>query len=194
MNIIFIGYRGTGKTVVGKKIAMRFRRNFVDIDQEIIKSTRKSIKRIFEEEGEAAFRKIETETIKRICKADTLVIAFGGGAVMNSENVKVAKRNGAMILLIANPKTIYNRICMDASRPRLTKEPDLMHEIKRNLKERMPTYEKVADYVISSEGKTPGQVVMEAERILEKAGIKKTRRSPFRPKKRVLDRKRKRRL
>lgn len=152
MNVIFIGYRGSGKTSLGKIVARNLKRKFVDIDDVIVEVAGKSIPRIFAEHGEPHFRKLETVCIKKVCKAGNLVIAFGGGAVMNKENVKVAKETGKIILLIANPEVIYQRIKGDVNRPKLIKGVSELEEINTMLKKRAAAYKAAADVVVKSEG------------------------------------------
>ncbi len=99
MNIVLIGFRGTGKSTVGKLLANRLKRDFVDTDEYIESATGKTIKDIFEEEGEEGFRKTEAETIAKLSKMKNKIISAGGGIVLKDENVKNLKNNGFLILL-----------------------------------------------------------------------------------------------
>ena len=87
MNIVLIGFRGTGKSTVGRLLAKRLERDFIDSDKYIEDSTGKTIKSIFEEDGEEGFRQIEADTITELSKADNKVISAGGGVVLREENV-----------------------------------------------------------------------------------------------------------
>ncbi len=113
MNIVLIGFRGTGKSTVGKLLANRLKRDFIDTDEYIVSTTEKTIKDIFEEEGEEGFRKIETNAIAKLSKMSNKIIAAGGGVVLKKENVENLKSNGFLILLEATPEIIHKRITQD---------------------------------------------------------------------------------
>ena len=113
MNIVLIGFRGTGKSTVGRLLAKHLERDFIDSDKYIEDSTEKTIKSIFEEDGEEGFRKIEADTIAELSKADNKVISTGGGAVLKEDNVRNLKDNGFLVLLEATPEIIHNRIAQD---------------------------------------------------------------------------------
>ena len=153
MNIVLIGFRGTGKSTVGRLLAKHLERDFIDSDKYIEDSTEKTIKSIFEEDGEEGFRKIEADTIAELSKADNKVISTGGGAVLKEDNVRNLKDNGFLVLLEATPEIIHNRIAQDKNttqqRPSLTdKEP--LDEIKHLIAEREPAYKSAADFTINT--------------------------------------------
>jgi len=153
MNIVLIGFRGTGKSTVGKLLAKRLERDFVDSDKYIESSTGKTIKCIFEENGEEGFRRIEADTIAELSKVDNKVISAGGGAVLKEENVRNLKDNGFLVLLEATPEVIHNRIAQDKKttqqRPSLTDKKPL-DEIKHLIAKREHAYKNAADYTINS--------------------------------------------
>lgn len=153
MNIILIGFRGTGKSAVGELLANRLERDFIDSDKYIESSTGKTIKRIFKEEGEEGFRKIEADAIARLSKMDNKIISAGGGAILRKDNVKNLKSNGFLILLVATPEIIHNRITKDKKttqqRPSLTDKTPL-DEIKHLLEQRENSYKNAADYTINT--------------------------------------------
>jgi shikimate kinase len=153
MNIVLIGFRGTGKSTVGKLLANRLKRDYVDTDEYIESTTGKTIKDIFEEEGEEGFRKTEVETVAKLGKMDNKIIAAGGGVVLKDENVKNLKSNGFLILLEATPEIIYNRLTQDEKttqqRPSLTNK-NLFDEIKHLIDKRQQFYENAADYTINT--------------------------------------------
>ncbi len=153
MNIVLIGFRGTGKSTVGKLLANRLKRDFVDTDEYIEKTTGKTIKDIFEEEGEEGFRKTEIEAIVKLSKMKNKIIAAGGGAVLRDENVKSLKSNGFLILLEATPEIIHDRIMQDKKttqqRPSLTNK-NSFDEIKHLIDKRQPLYESAANYTINT--------------------------------------------
>ena len=153
MNIVLIGFRGTGKSTVGRLLAKRLERDFIDSDNQIESSTGKTIKSIFEDDGEEAFRKIEAGVIAKLSKADNKVISAGGGAVLKEENVNNLKDNGFLILLEATPEIIHNRIEQDGKttqqRPSLTDKKPL-DEIKHLIEQREHAYKNAADYTINT--------------------------------------------
>ena len=153
MNIVLIGFRGTGKSTVGKLLAKRLERDFVDSDKYIESATGKTIKSIFEEDGEESFRKIEADTIAELSKADNKVISAGGGAVIKEENVRNLKDNGFLVLLEATPEIIHNRIAKDGKtaqqRPSLTDKKPL-DEIKHLIEQREHAYKNAADFTINT--------------------------------------------
>ncbi len=170
MNIVLIGFRGTGKSTVGKLLAKRLEMGFIDSDKHIEGATGKSIKSIFEEDGEENFRKIETDTIAELSKADNKVISAGGGAVLNEENVRNLKENGFLVLLEATPEIIYNRIAQDENtteqRPSLTDKKPL-DEIKHLIAKREPAYKNAADSTISTSYVSCEDIVDEIVSIIE---------------------------
>ena len=153
MNIVLIGFRGTGKSTVGKLLANRLERDFIDSDKYIEDSTGKTIKHIFEGDGEEGFRKIEADVIAKLSGMDNKIVAVGGGAILRKDNVSNLKDNGFLILLEATPEIIHNRITQDKKttqqRPSLTgKKP--LDEIKHLLEQRKYPYKNAADYTINT--------------------------------------------
>ena len=153
MNIVLIGFRGTGKSTVGRLLAKRLERDFIDSDKYIEDSTGKTIKSIFEDDGEEGFRKIEADTIAELSKEDNKVISAGGGVVLREENIKNLKDNGFLILLEATPEIIYSRIAQDEKttqqRPSLTDKKPL-DEIKHLIEQRENAYKSAADFTINT--------------------------------------------
>ena len=140
MNIFLIGFMGTGKTTVGKKLAKRLNYEFVDLDHEIVASEGREIPEIFAQEGESYFRDVETKITKKIAYRDNQVVATGGGVVTREENVKCLKENGTVVLLTAKPEEILKRTSGDDYRPLLEVE-DPLAKIKGLLEERKEVYD-----------------------------------------------------
>ncbi len=153
MNIVLIGFRGTGKSTVGKLLANRLERAFIDSDKYVEDSTGKTIKHIFEEDGEEGFRKIEADVIAKLSGMDNKIVAVGGGAILKKDNVSNLKDNGFLVLLEATPEIIHNRITQDEKtirqRPSLTDKKSL-DEIKHLLEQREHPYKNAADYTINT--------------------------------------------
>ncbi len=153
MNIFLIGYRCTGKTTVGRALAQRLGREFIDADDYLVEKAGKTIKEIFADDGEPAFRDLEEKCLAELARRSSLVIAAGGGAVMRQSNVDMMKASGKVILLEADVDTIYSRITndpkTDAQRPSLT-DRSFYDEIVHMLEQRQPFYHSAADLVLSS--------------------------------------------
>lgn len=153
MNLIFIGFRGTGKSSVGRFVAGKMGREFVDIDDYIENSAGKSIEDIFADEGEECFRRLEAEAIIDVVRSDNMVIATGGGAVISDDNVRAMKENGFLVLLEASLDVICSRLLNDtgrgSQRPRLT-EMTAGDEIRHLLVKRSGLYHRSADCTIDT--------------------------------------------
>ncbi len=153
MNIVLIGFRGTGKSTVGRLLAERLERDFIDSDKHIEDSTGKTIKSIFEDDGEEGFRQIEADTIAELSTEDNKVISAGGGAVLREKNVRNLKDNGFLVLLEATPEIIHSRIAKDEKtaqqRPSLTDKKPL-EEIKHLIKQRKHAYKSATDFTINT--------------------------------------------
>lgn len=157
-NIVLVGFMGCGKSTIGKKLAQKLNRKFIDTDTLLEEKTGKKIKDIFKRNGETAFRQAEAEAIKEIENLNELVIACGGGAVLNSRNVKSLKKNGILIYLKANPSVLFNRVKHTNKRPLL----DTQNKEKQFYKifsERTTVYENVADIIIDTEGNGPEETI-----------------------------------
>ena len=171
MNIVLIGFRGTGKSTVGKHLANRLERDFIDSDKYVEDSTGKTIKHIFEEDGEEGFRKMEADVIAKLSGMDNKIVAVGGGAILKKDNVSNLKDNGFLVLLEATPEIIHNRITQDEKttqqRPSLTDKKPL-DEIKHLLEQREHPYKNAADYTINTSYVTCEDIVNEIIATIEK--------------------------
>lgn len=164
MNLILIGYRATGKTTLARLLAERLEWSWVDLDDEIERAAGKPIAKIFQEDGEPAFRDLESQTVRDWCGRDAVVIATGGGAPLREENRRAMRASGKVVWLTASPRTIHARMQGDATtaarRPPLTASGGL-EEIIRLLAQREPIYRQTADIVIDTEGRSPEQLLEE---------------------------------
>ncbi|PIQ99868.1 MAG: hypothetical protein COV66_09700 [Nitrospinae bacterium CG11_big_fil_rev_8_21_14_0_20_45_15] len=148
MNIILIGYRGTGKSSIARLLARRIQRNSISSDQVIVDQVGKSIPEIVQEVGWSGFRKIESDVIKSISDStQDGVIDCGGGVPLNDENMIELKKSGKCVLLTADIEAIIKRIRQDPNRPRLLEGMTFEEEQKRILEEREPKYKQAADYI-----------------------------------------------
>jgi len=147
-NIVLVGFMGTGKTEVGKIVARRLQRQRLCLDDMIEWKVGKPIIQIFKEDGEARFRKIESEIVKAAAKDKNVVIDAGGGVVIDENNVKYLKEYGLIICLSARPEVIYDRTKGHLHRP-LLNTPDPVASIGELLKRREEYYDR-ADYKIDT--------------------------------------------
>lgn len=148
-NIILVGYMGCGKSTVGKWFSRTTGMVFLDTDELIETQQGKTISAIFAEEGEAAFRDMETEAVKGLIakKKEGYVISTGGGMPVREENRRLLKQLGTVFYLKAMPETVYERVKGDTKRPLLQCE-DPLGRIKEMLEQRGPAYEDAANFVI----------------------------------------------
>jgi len=147
-NIILIGFMGCGKSSIGKRLAQNFEYNFVDTDLEIQNMYDMSVNEIFDNYGEAFFRKIERNYCKLCAINDGYIIATGGGVIKNESNISNLKINGSVVYLKCDAEKIYKNIKNDTSRPLLNGTEDKLAVISSLLSEREPLYDKYADFVI----------------------------------------------
>ena len=154
MNIVLIGYRGAGKSAVGKIVAAQLGRQLVSTDEEITRRAGKSIPDIVAAHGWEYFRDLETAVCQDLAGRDNLVIDTGGGAILRQENVKVLKGNGRLFWLTASVGTIASRIGGDTQRPSLTGTQSHVAEIRDVLNERTPKYQAAADHSIQTDGRS----------------------------------------
>jgi len=173
MNVILIGFRCTGKTAVGQELARRLGRPFIDADTYLQERQGKTIAEIFAEGGECLFRRLEQEVIAELTQRDGLVLAAGGGAILDEGNVRRLRASGQVVRLTASLETILARLAEDektrSERPRLTAEEDMRREVERLLAYREPFYQRAADINIDTEGKGIDQV---AEEVLRELGAR----------------------
>ena len=148
-NVALIGFMGVGKTAVGKALAEKLNREFIELDALIEQKAGKSIPEIFQEDGEVAFRELEIEVTKEVSRNKNLVIACGGGLVLNKINIDRLRGESVIVYLTASPKTILKRVSGGGERPLLS-VPDQTLQIKELLRFRQPFYQRAADIKIDT--------------------------------------------
>ncbi len=155
MNLFLIGYRGTGKSSVGKRLAGRLGLTFVDADRELVDHTGKEIRDIVHAEGWPFFRQLEKEILGRICRREQILCATGGGVVVDDGNIRRMKESGLLVWLQADADTIRDRLRIDPVsdrlRPGLT-DQGTNHEIESVLAARTPLYAKAANLAVDTAG------------------------------------------
>ncbi|MGQ0665977.1 MAG: shikimate kinase, partial [Nitrospiraceae bacterium] len=136
MNVVLIGYRGTGKSTVGRIVAARLGRSVVSTDAEIVRIAGQTIPEIVAQQGWDYFRDLESQVCRELAGRDGLVIDAGGGAILRAQNVEALKRTGIFFWLTASVDTIARRIGRDTQRPSLTGTKSFVEEIQEVLRER----------------------------------------------------------
>ena len=173
MHIILIGYRGTGKSRVGKRLAAKLQMPFYDTDEIIEAAAGRSIKEMVAENGWAYFREREREIVRELAGMHRSVIATGGGAVMDQENADILKRHGVLIWLNADVKTIVERIEGDIGsrerRPSFSHD-DIFQETEDVLRKRIPVYSGLADFSIDTVGKNVDEIINDICQFLSRTG------------------------
>ncbi len=159
MNIVLIGYRGTGKSTVGRLLAARLGRELVSTDAEIVKRTKRTIPEIVAQEGWEYFRNLESGICRDLASRDQLVIDTGGGVILRAQNVEALKKTGIVFWLTASVETIAKRIGGDKQRPSLTGTKSFVDEIQDVLQERTPKYQAAADHIIRTDDRSINQLV-----------------------------------
>ncbi len=161
--IFLIGMMGTGKTSVGKAVAEGLGTAFFDTDIEIERSTSMSVRALFSEQGEAAFRLLENR-ILRTLPAQNAVVATGGGIVLDATNREWMQGMGVVLLLTASVETIITRVDGDDKRPLL--RGNIREKLLQLQKSRTEMYLTSADYVINTDYKRPDEISAEIIRII----------------------------
>ena len=156
-NIILMGFMGTGKSTVGRSLATRLGLTFLDMDTLIEERAGKAISKIFAEEGEPHFRTLERALVQELSARNGLVVACGGGVVLNPDNIRDYSKSGTVICLSATPELIFERTAKDRNRP-LLEEQDRMKRILDLLERRKALYASIPNQVDTSSA-TPAQVV-----------------------------------
>lgn len=140
---------GAGKTTVGRALARKLNKRFIDSDHEIETRTGVSIPLIFEIEGEASFRQRESEVIRDLTAQTDIVLATGGGAILKPENRDYLKTRGTVIYLRASINSILQRTSHDKNRP-LLQTADPRQRLEQLAREREPYYLEIADFVVET--------------------------------------------
>lgn len=169
MNIILIGYRGCGKTLIGEMLAQTLGYEFIDCDLMLVNQTQISIATFVGIHGWDAFRRQETEILRKLVQKDNLVIATGGGIILSSEARELLKNEPCVIWLTASENNIIDRIRTDENsksmRPALGDYESLAHEVRATLKERLPLYEDCSLHAVNTDWCTVEQAVEEIRRL-----------------------------
>lgn len=152
-NLFFIGAMGSGKTTIGRRVARRLGRSFIDCDEELERRTGADANLIFDIEGEEGFRKREQQLLAELAGRRRIVIATGGGAVTNPENRAMIRAAGRVVWLKVGVEQQLSRLSRDKKRPLLA-APDRAERLTTLAAERDPLYAELADITVQSESRS----------------------------------------
>lgn len=164
MNLVLIGYRGTGKSTVAQHLAESLGMPVISLDAEIVRHAACSIPEIVAAHGWPYFRDLEAAITQQFAARDGLILDTGGGVILRPENVTHLRAHGRLFWLQASVAAIVHRIEGGTQRPALTEGKTFTEEVEEVLRERTPLYEAAAESTITTDGKTPAEVAAEIER------------------------------
>lgn len=159
MILVLIGYRGTGKSLVGNLLAGRLKMRCIAMDAEVEKKAGMPISEIVEKKGWPAFRDLESEVLQALIALDDIIIDTGGGVVERPENIELLRKNSCVVWLKAGIETIVPRISSGSHRPALTDGKSFTEEVAEVLARREPIYQAAAQFEVDTDRLTPEGVV-----------------------------------
>ena len=167
MNIVLVGYMGSGKSSVAYQLSYRLQTPYIDSDKQIEREQHKTISAIFADSGEQAFRDMETAYLRRLTEQKgRFILSTGGGMPVREENRALLKQIGKVIYLKTDAETIYERLKEDTTRPLLQCE-DPSGRIRDMLSVRDPIYADAADYVVVTTGQSVQEIVAKIVDLME---------------------------
>lgn len=168
-NLFLIGFMGCGKSTVASHLLKEYGMDIIEMDQELVERVGMTIPEMFETYGEEYFRNEETKLLTECGQKSNIVVSCGGGAVLRKQNMNIMKSSGFVVWLTANPSTILERVGKDENRP-LLKGNKNISSVQKMLEKRIPCYEKAADILVETDGRTVEDICKE---IIEKVKDKK---------------------
>jgi shikimate kinase len=158
MNVVLIGYRGSGKSTVARLLSAALNMPCACLDEEIIRRAGKTIPEIVHSRGWGYFRDLESEVVASCAARDGWVLDAGGGVVLRAKNVKLLRQNGFLVWLKAPSSILADRIKDDSQRPALTEGKTFLQEVEEVLREREPLYRSAAHLEIDTTSMPPTEV------------------------------------
>lgn len=159
-HIYLIGFMGTGKSTVSKKLRSLLGMREIDMDVAIVRDSHMSINEMFEQYGEMYFRDHETRMLEKIAGYRPAIISCGGGTVLRSQNIEIMKKSGVIVLLTATPQTVFERVRNGRNRPLLNGHMNVEY-IGQLMEKRQETYESACDFRVDTDGRTPDEIAEE---------------------------------
>ena len=170
MNVVLVGYRGTGKSAVAQQLGQALQLQVVCLDAEIECKAGQGIPQIIEDAGWPAFRDLEEEIVRTFAAQDGLVIDCGGGVIEREANYPVLRGAGPVVWLKASTETIVDRIRGDDQRPSLTGTKSFTDEVDEVLQRRTPMYRRLAHLEVDTDDRSIPEVTAEIRRMLDLFG------------------------
>ena len=158
-NIVLVGPMGSGKTTVGRRLAHELNQDFFDTDHEIIHKTGVTIDHIFDIEGEEGFRERESKILENLCQMSNIILATGGGIVIQSKNREILKNTGLVVYLSSSVDQLLRRTSKSKTRPLLENSVDRKKTITELVEARDVYYREVASFVVDTTGKKLHEVI-----------------------------------
>jgi shikimate kinase len=155
-NIVLVGFMGAGKSAVGRIVADRLARTFIDMDTEIERREGRGIPDIFRDAGESYFRTLERALAAELSARKNLVVATGGGIVLHPDNIADFERSGLVVALEVSPEQVLERVKADVRRP-LLQTPDKIGRIRELMERRRPQYDAIR-FRVDTNGRAPEEV------------------------------------
>ena len=177
MNLVLIGYRGTGKSAVAAILSQKLGMTAVSLDEEIIREAGMSIPEIVEQHGWPWFRDLESEIVERFARRDEAILDTGGGVVLRPQNTQNLRQGGVLFWLEASVDVIVERIQESTVRPSLTEGRSFLEEVEEVLSERLPLYRAAADRAIDTDSLTVAGVADEIIREFQTLRAERGRRA-----------------
>lgn len=168
MNVVLLGYMASGKSHIGKLLAKKLKRPFVDLDTYIEQQEKMNIPEIFKKKGEIYFRKIESKYLEAVLNLKNTIISIGGGTPCYGENMHKITKQTASFYLKTSINTIVERIVKEkASRPLVAhlKDEEIVEFVGKHLFERNPFYQQAA-HIISTDNKNENQIIDEIQKLI----------------------------
>jgi len=169
-NLVLIGFMGVGKTMISDTLRRLYSMEVIEMDEMIAQKEGMSISDIFKVHGEEYFRNAETTLLIELQAKKNVVISCGGGTPLRERNVAEMKKNGKVILLTAEPETVFERVKDNHDRPVIENNKNVAF-IRELMEQRRPKYEAAADLIIHTDGKSPEEICRE---IAERVSVKST--------------------
>jgi shikimate kinase len=166
VNVVLVGYRGTGKSAVAEILAQQLGWHVANLDAEIVRLAGKPIPEIVQESGWPAFRDLEEQVVHAAASRDGWIIDCGGGVIEREANFSVLRAAGPVFWLTASTETIVRRIQGDDQRPSLTGQKSFTDEVAEVLKRRMPLYRRIAHHQVDTDQRTVEEVAAEIRQCL----------------------------
>jgi len=166
VNVILVGYRGTGKSAVATRVASALELTVVSLDAELVRAAGKPIPEVVEQRGWTGFRDLEEQIVRTFAARDGQVIDCGGGVVERESNFPVLRASGTVIWLSASVPTIVERIQGDTQRPSLTGTKSFTEEVAEVLERRTPLYRRLAHHEVTTDGRLLDEIAAEIVRVV----------------------------